>query len=110
MMAKAQDKAKERYWRRVLQEREESGTSVARFCRRRRIPVHRYYWWQRQLRLRDAAAPSRPDGGDFIPVRVPVQWPTMEVVHPGGCVVRISAGIDSQSLRSVLQALDSAEA
>jgi hypothetical protein len=109
-MAKAQDKTKERHWRRLLREREHSGESVNGFCRQRRIPVHQFYWWQRQLRMRDADVQPSSDHSDFVPVRVPVNWPTMEVVHPGGCVVRISAGIDPQSLQAVLQALNMAEA
>jgi hypothetical protein len=108
-MGKSPDEAKERHWRGLLREREHSGKSVAQFCRQRRIPVHQYYWWQRQLRMRDAVMQSHADNGEFVPVRVPVNWPTMEVVHPGGCVIRISAGIDPQSLRSVLEALPAAE-
>jgi hypothetical protein len=35
--------------------------------------------------------------------------PTIEVVHPGGCIVRLVAGVDVQALRNVLSALESEE-
>ncbi len=49
-MSRSPDRAKERRWVRLFQEKRSSGESVAAFCRKRRIPVHQFYWWQRQLR------------------------------------------------------------
>jgi transposase-like protein len=108
-MAKSQDKTKERYWRRLLRERGDSGKSVSEFCRQRRIPISQYYWWRRQLGRRDAGA-SSPDNHHFIPIRVPAHLPTIEIVHPGGCVLRISSAVDAQTLRCVLDALNPTEA
>lgn len=111
-MARSPDRSKERRWIRVLQDKQVSGGSVAAFCRKRQIPVHQFYWWQRQLRDRDAfdtdEQPLSP--ASFVPVRVSLVAPLIEVVHPGGCVVRVVAGVDAQSLRHVLAALDSREA
>lgn len=110
-MARSPDRAKERRWIRWLQEKQESGESVAAFCRRRQLPVHQFYWWQRQLRHRDAIESNERVGAaaSFVPVRVSLVAPTIEVVHPGGCIVRVVAGVDSQSLRQVLAALDRGE-
>jgi hypothetical protein len=110
-MAKARDRAKERHWLHLLEERGKSGLSVTEYCRQRRIPVSQFFWWQRQLRQRGRRAgsqTSREPG--FVPVRLAAAFPVVEVVHPGGCVLRIPAGFDRQVLRSVLDALDPEEA
>jgi hypothetical protein len=96
-MPRARDQVNERRWLRLLQEKEASGESVAAFCGQRRIPVHQFYWWQRELshrgpqvaRLESSRAPQ------FVPVRVPLVTPTIELMHPSGCVVRLLAGVDA---------------
>lgn len=110
-MSRSPDRAKERRWVRWLQEKQESGESVAAFCRKRQLPVHQFYWWQDQLRRRDAMKSNKPvkAAASFVPVRVSLVAPTIDVVHPGGCIVRVVAGVDSQSLRQVLAALDGRE-
>ena len=110
-MAKSRDKIKERRWQQLIREKRASGQSVAVFCRVRRIPEHQFYWWQRQLRLRHGSQSSGATQTDdpFLPVRVPFQVPMMELVHPGGCVIRIGAGVDTRSLRRVLDALQQTE-
>ena len=106
-MARSEDRAKSRRWADLLSERQKSGESVTAFCRRRGLPVHQYYWWQRKLRQHAADEAS---SASFVPVRVSLASPAIEVVHPGGCVVRVVGGADVQALRSVLAALDRAEA
>ena len=110
-MPKAQDKKKEQHWRRLLREHRTSGKSVAKFCHERRLPVHRFYWWQRQLRSRDGQAVSScsSSAGSFVAVRLPLSLAAIEIVHPGGCLIRVPAGTDAQSLRCVLDALQVAE-
>ena len=107
-MARAPDRAKEGRWVRWFRERAASGESVATFCRKRQIPVHQFYWWQRRLRQRDTPdTDQRTSPGAFVPVRVSFVASTIEVVHPRGCIVRVAAGVDVQLLRSVLTALES---
>ena len=95
-MARSSDRSKERRWIRLLQEKQVSGESVAACCRKRQIPAHQFYWWQRQLRHRDAQdtdeQPLSP--ASFVPVRVSLVEPMIEVVHAGGCIVRVVAGVD----------------
>jgi len=108
-MGKVPDKKKEQHWRRLLHEQKASGKSVAVFCGQRRIPVHQFYWWQRTLRERadQGRAQRSPDEAHFIPVRLPLfSAAPVEVVHPGGCVVRVPVGFDPMSLRRVLETLD----
>jgi hypothetical protein len=109
-MTRSQDRVKARRWVRLFREKQASGMSVAAFCRKRQIPVHQYYWWQRQLRHCDVQNTDQPlSPGPFVPVRVSLVSPMIEVVHPGGCIVRVVAGIDVQSLRNVLAALEGRE-
>lgn len=122
-MAKC-DLAKERYWRRLIRQRNKTGETVASFCARKDVPVHQFYWWQRRLQTREQPSPPmRRNGksagdqsaGDqreqaefpFVSVRLPVlsQVP-IEVLHPGGCVVRVPAEFDPSLLRRILVTLD----
>lgn len=111
-MASVRDACKERRWERLLREQRASDESVAAFCRRRQIPPQRFYWWRRQLCCRQGPdvvqEPPRP--ASFVPVRIPFVSPTIEIVHPSGSVVRVLAGVDAQSLRNVLDALERGEA
>lgn len=108
-MGKVRDKTKENRWRRLQRQQKASGESVARFCERRRVPVHQFYWWRRTLRQRDGQRRDQdphPDAS-FVPVRLPLfSAGPMEVVHPGGWVVRVPVGFDPASLRRVLETLD----
>jgi len=110
-MAKSGDKVKQRRWKRLLREKQSSRQSVAVFCRARRIPVHQFYWWQRQLRYRKSSQTSTKPSNDatFVSVRVPIHMPSIELVHPSGCVIRVAAGVDARSLRNVLDALQPTE-
>ena len=110
-MTRSQDRVKARRWVRLFREKQASGESVAAFCRKRQIPVHQYYWWQRQLRHSDVQnADEQPlSPAPFVPVRVALGSPMIEVVHPGGCIVRVVAGTDVQALRNVLAALEGGE-
>lgn len=108
-MSKVRGK-KEAYWRRQFSQYECCGTSIAEFCRRRRITVHQFHWWKRKLSSLDsqegACQVGVEDEPAFIPVRLPVfSGGPIEVVHPGGCVIRVSTGFDADSLRRVLDTL-----
>ena len=88
VMLHAQDKGKERVWQRLLRERQASGKSVAIFCGERGLGAHQFSW--RQRRRRDAhASLESSDASSFTRVRVPLAWPTIEVVHPTGCIIRV---------------------
>jgi len=116
--------SKERYWRELVRRQRDRGETVARFCAREGVSVHQFYWWKRTLKLRSrrsmpgqgrpaARADTAGEGSlaakSFFPVRLPFSTPApIELVHPGGCVVRIPAGFDPRSLRQILASLDPA--
>ena len=39
-------------WRSLVSEQEESGQSVAAFCRAREVPESQFYYWKRRLKKR----------------------------------------------------------
>ncbi len=116
-MGKVRDAAKERYWRRLLGQQGKSGETISDFCARKSVPAHQFHWWRRTLRDRQSAADrctppddaskGEQDAKAFVPVRVafPVSVP-IEVVHPGGWVLRVPVGFDPLSLRRILATLD----
>lgn len=121
-MGKVRDASKERYWRKLIRRQRATGEPVARFCARKGLAAHQFYWWQRTLRVRDrqsadASSAGEASGGlarngepvanSFVSVRLPfLTAAPLEVVHPGGCVVRVPVGFDPLSLRRVLTTLE----
>ena len=120
-MGKVRDASKERYWRNLLRRQGETGETIARFCGRQGVPVQQFYCWRRNLRDRpsasgggsvgaashDMASQGEQGAKSFIPVRLPfLTNAPIEVVHPGGWVVRVPVGFDPLSLRRILATLD----
>jgi transposase-like protein len=91
-------------WRQRITEQERSGLSVRCFCRERGIADHLFYYWRKRLRgkrqavrfalVERGAAP--PDSG---------AQAELELVLATGERLRIGAGVDAGTLRTVLQAL-----
>jgi hypothetical protein len=104
------DPEKARLWRRVIREAARSGLSTREFCRQRKLPESRFYWWQRHLTAaRPGPPPSKPAGtASFALVSGEPGTPdaSIELVLAGGRRLRIAKGVDEATLRSVLAALD----
>jgi hypothetical protein len=111
---------KEAHWRDVIARQAVSGVSVRRFCANEGIAEASFYAWRRELVVRDRETQTvsrpngRPDdgslpqnsGGEFIPLRLIEDLGTLEVVHPGGCLVRIGGPVHAATLHRVLEVLD----
>ena len=117
-MAKQQrDVAKERYWAKTIREAARSGKSIREFCAQQKIKESQFYWWQRKLReRREERALRRGSGrktssqaGTFALVcDDPGQLDAgIELVLAEGRRVRISLGVDEETLRTVLSAVGS---
>jgi hypothetical protein len=77
------------------------GLSVAAFCSAEGVSTNSFFYWKRQLRTAaSAAAPAR-----LLPVRVPRSPTPVEVVLPGGTVLRLAPGCDLDFLRGVIATL-----
>ena len=106
---------REAFWRRVLKEQAESGVTVTEFCERHLLSRTKYFWWQRQLRLKRSrrGKAQRTDGApSFVPVEVRQPPPAGGSQHPfelelhGKRVLRIARDFDDESLRRLLAVLE----
>jgi hypothetical protein len=109
------DAEKARYWQRTIREAARSGTSIREFCRQRRLKESQFYWWQRKLSLR---RPSRQEqmrkpGGNrgaasfaLVSEEPGATDAGIELVLEGGRRLRIRQGVDEETLRAVLAALE----
>jgi transposase len=99
---------REQFWREQLRRQQSSGQGVREFCEGAGLSVPSFYWWRREVRIRDA----RRGGGDrprFVRVRVtlePSKDASLEVVLGGGRSIRVGSGFDAEHLRAVVAALE----
>ena len=107
------DAEKVRYWQRTISEAARSGMSIRAFCRQRRLRESQFYWWQRKLRAsRQAGTTPRP-GGRGRPASFALVSEGAGAIDAGielvlgeGRKLRIHRGMDEETLRAVLAALE----
>lgn len=86
--------------------------SIRQFCRRRRLKESQFYWWQRRLRTArpEGAIPKpgvREGAASFALVSEDAAGDAgIELVLDGGRQLRITKGVDEDTLRTVLAALE----
>jgi transposase-like protein len=107
------DDEKARYWQRIIREAARSGKSIREFCRQHRLKESQFYWWQHKLKVgrqerstreqgvkREAASfalvSNEPEGTDA----------GIELVLGDGRRLRIRKGVDEETLRAVLAAVE----
>src|SRR5688572_27701526 len=75
-----------------------AGLTTAQFCAAEGVSVASFYLWKRRLTTPvPAALPEQSgsaDGPRLLPIRLPDQAPTVELVLPGGPTLRIGPGAD----------------
>jgi transposase-like protein len=107
---KPRDPGKERFWRRMLAQRQRSGLSVRAFCEIHGLSEPRFHAWRRILQKRDAQAVR------FVPVEIvpddPAPCPTqgaasaLELLLSNGRLLRIGTGFDTATLQRLLALLE----
>ena len=107
------DAEKARYWHRTISEAARSEMSIRAFCRQRRLRESQFYWWQRKLRAgREAATVARPSGNGspasfaLVSDQAGATDAGIELVLGEGRKLRIRRGVDEETLRAVLSALE----
>lgn len=113
MNGKNPDVEKQRYWQRTIGDAARSGMSIREFCRQRRVKESQFYWWQRKLKAgrqernkpsvqgdRAASFALVSEGGMDMPAG-------LELVLQDGRRLRISQGVQEETLRAVLAAMES---
>ena len=112
MNRKNHDVEKQRYWRRTIGDAARSGMSIREFCRQRRVKESQFYWWQRKLKAgrQDRNKPGVQDrAASFALVSEDaMDMPAgLELVLQDGRRLRISQGVQEETLRAVLAAMES---
>jgi hypothetical protein len=89
-------------WRERIAERERSGLSVKQFCKERGLTECSFYAWRKRLRKKEPVRfalverAALQEFGNEAP---------LELVLTTGERLRIGAGVDAATLRTVLEAL-----
>ena len=89
--------ARREYWEHQIAEQEKTGLSAPAFCQARGIGLASFYAWRRRLA---GNAPVR-----FALVETGATQEALELLWPTGERLRISAGVDLATLRTVLAAM-----
>ncbi|MGA2330030.1 MAG: hypothetical protein ABSH05_27635 [Bryobacteraceae bacterium] len=110
-MSKKQDVEKARYWRTTIRAAARSGLSIREFCRQRKLHESQFYWWQRRLAAARQAPLSRKQSSGaasfaLVSEEAGTADAGIELMLAGGRRLRIARGVDEQTLRSVLAALE----
>ncbi len=112
MSSGEQDLEKARYWQRMIREAARSGMSIREFCRQRRLKESRFYWWQRKLKAGRQARMRKPGNNRgaasfaLVSDEAGMTDAGIELVLGDGRRLRIRQGVDEETLRAVLAALE----
>jgi transposase len=111
MNRKNHDVEKHRYWQRTIGDAARSGMSIREFCRQRRLKESQFYWWQHKLKARRAERSKtglQDRAASFALVSEDgLDMPAgLELVLRDGRRLRISQGVQEETLRAVLAAME----
>ena len=113
MKSKRTDVEKKRYWQRMIREATRSKLSIREFCRQNHLKESQYYWWQRKLngnrRSKGLQKPNnKKNPASFALVsKDPEDIDAgIELILQDGRRLRISKGVDEQTLKAVLSAVE----
>ncbi len=105
----------ERRWRRIVEDWRQSGLSAPQYAKGRHISPGMIYYWSSRLAKQDAGDSGAAELATpaFLPVAIvedahaasSERFCTLEVVLPGGEVIRVSPGADLSHLGRVVAAL-----
>jgi transposase-like protein len=94
--------ARSEYRRQRVAEHEGSGLSVPQFCQQHGLTGQSFYVWRKRLRRQE---PMRFALVETPAARQAAAEPALELALASGERLRIGAGVDAQTLRTVLEAL-----
>ena len=81
-----------------------AGLSTAQFCAAEGVSLASFYLWKRRLTEQPSSNPSAPDAPRLLPVRLAAATP-LELLLPGGAVLRVGPGADPEALACLLRLL-----
>jgi hypothetical protein len=116
MESKQQDLKKRQFWQRTIHEAVRGKLSIREFCRQHRLKESQFYWWQRRLngQRRTHGLQRHKTNGTAASFALVSNDPRagdagIELILRDGSRIRISRGVDEQTLRDVLAAVGSAQ-
>ena len=95
---------KQDQWRELIAAHERSGLSVRRFCKEQGLAEHLLFYWRKRLRNQQHPVRFALVEGGVAPAGTRSE-PALELVLSTGERLRIGAGVNSATLRTVLEAL-----
>lgn len=105
----------ERRWRRIVEDWRQSGLSAPQYAKGRHVSPGMIYYWSSRLAKREAddSDAAEPAPRAFLPVAIiedahaasSERSSALEVVLPGGEVIRVSPGADLSHLGRVVAVL-----
>jgi hypothetical protein len=109
MKKNPQDVEKKRYWQQTIREAARSTLSIREFCRRHQLKESRFYWWQHRLNGSRHPQRSKESASFALVSNDPgVGDAGIELIFQDGNRLRISRGVDEETLKAVLAAVGSA--
>ena len=109
------DPAKEKYWRRLLRQWQQSGLSGRDFCVEQRLSQPSFYAWRREIARRDQQRQATPafaaptPAPAFVKLSVTASstpTPAIEVIVAERRVLRVRPGFDAELLRQLVRLLE----
>jgi hypothetical protein len=112
---------REQFWRAKLAEFAASGLSIRAFCRRESLVESAFYFWRREIAVRDAKVAvagkkitkaSKPERPAFVPVVVASQTPPLStheglaIELRGGRVLRMPGNMPWSEVAQLIHALE----
>ena len=84
-------------WQTVLEEIENSGMSIAQYCRENGLKQHTVrYWKQKRKTIQNAS-------GGFVRVNTPtIEKSAVEIIYPNGVRLKLSSTYSIKDLKSLL--------
>jgi transposase-like protein len=112
-MIRKQGMEKVRFWHKAIRDAARSEMSIREFCRQHRLKESQFYWWQRKLKAGRQERTLRRQGIDrgaasfaLVSDELGATDAGIELVLGDGRRLRISKGVDEQTLRAVLAAVE----
>lgn len=91
-------------WRELIEQQAQSDLTVEAFCRRRGVAVSTFF--ARRRKLADRAGPAFVEvTASTEPPALPVADSPLELILPGGMMIRVPVGFDAVTLRRLMEAL-----
>ena len=89
-------------WQNHLKDRQESGLTVASWCRQKNIKPHQFWYWQKRL----GGNPSRDRTTGFVPVKLKETSTPVRLRFANGTVLECTESTDPAWIGKIMAAMN----